>query len=230
MSAGPSDETVAQRKAREAIADVVEKYAEQLENLAWVSEADRWAELVFCLISQCTPQGPEASRKAIGMLQDLALLVPAQLAALENEDDEDAIVIARVLKRHGFKPDEARTVVRLISHVAGWVTREYEGKVQRYLRQRAEAMRDELVKAFSNDTLCDERLRYGVTLWLQNALNLPLSLEHDAVKQFCQDNGMTITELQNASDALDVNLALIDDLVDLLQDTKRQAAVTQMEA
>jgi hypothetical protein len=42
-------------------------------------------------------------------------------------------------------------------------------------------------------------------------------LEHQAVKEFCRKNGATLEDFLRTADELNLNIALVDDLVELDQ-------------
>jgi hypothetical protein len=190
-----------------------ERHESDLGVYAWMYETDRWAELIFCLLSRYQPQNDEATRMAVSSLQYLGLLAPATLAGLDQEADL-APVITYVLKRHGFSDDDLPRLRTVLAH-AGQAMRGDGGKVQRFLRRHGEVIRDELASAVTCDAMSPDDARYAVTQWLQNALSLPVSLEHEAVKEFCAANDATSADLLDAIDALDLNVALVDDLLEL---------------
>ena len=45
-------------------------------------------------------------------------------------------------------------------------------------------------------------------------MNMPLSFTDENVVQFCQENNLTVEELFAAADELDMNFALVDDIVE----------------
>jgi hypothetical protein len=194
------------------------RHESDLATYAWVSEDDRWAELVFCLLDQCHRQDPETTRSAVTTLQYLDLLESAKLALLDQPAGaEAATVVAYVLKQHGFPPEPVAKSLSVLAHVAQALQRDHGGKMQRYMRRHAEALRDDLVGALSNGALSGAEWRYAVSHWLQNAFSLPLSLEHEAVKEFCAQNEVSTQDLWLAADELDLNLALVDDLLEMEQ-------------
>jgi hypothetical protein len=194
-----------------------ERHESLLPTYAWASEADRWAELVFCLLSQCSDQDAETIRGAVAMLEALGLLDVDLLATLAERKPEGT-VIAYVLKQHGLEEQEVQCAVATLIRAALAFQRDYEGKVQRYLRRHAERMRDDLVRAFGDAPLNKAQLRQAVSHWLQNVASLPVSLENPSVQAFCKDHGISIEELIRAADDLDLNIALIDDLLALDQE------------
>jgi hypothetical protein len=192
-----------------------ERYESDIGTYAWMYETDRWAELIFCLLNQYNRQDTQVTRMAVSSLQYLGLLEIDKLAVLETPGDETVILLTYILKQHGFSEENARDAVRLLAQVAKVIQKEYGGKVQRYLRRQGELMRDELVKVFESESLSTEQLRYAVSHWLQNALSMPVSLEHQAVIEFCQKNEVTLEDFLSTADELNLNIALIDDLLEL---------------
>jgi hypothetical protein len=220
MSMSNDNERILDLQTR--LRELYEQNASELETFAWVSEAERWGELVFCLLSLCTKQDPQVSRTAVQTLQTLGLLEPNTLASVSKGRGDPAVVLSFVLRQCGFEPAEAEKAVTLLADAAEGVRRVYGGKIQRCLRVYGAQMREGMLGTLKSDAVTEDQLRYALTLWLQNALSLPLSLEHEAVKHFCEASGATIEDLQRASDALDLNLALVDDLLDMARDAKQE--------
>lgn len=186
-----------------------------LAGYPWPLERDRWAELVFCLLNQVHPQDSDRVRSAVMLLQALDLLDMDKLAAIERSTEEHAFVLGYVLRQQGFEEDEAARSITILTQAARVIQSNFDSKLQRYLRRHGEAMRDELVNLFGSKVLANQELRYAVSQWLQNALNLPISLEHKAVLDFCEKQGVSQAELQQAVDKLGLNLALVDDLLEM---------------
>jgi hypothetical protein len=148
------------------------------------------------------------------MLDALNLLDVELLATLAERKPEGT-VIAYVLQHHGFQEQEVQRTVATLMHAAMVFQRDYGSKVQRYLRHHAERMRNDLVRALGDAPLSEAQLRQAVSRWLQNVASLPISLEDPAVQAFYKDHGVDIEELIQAADALDLNVALMDDLLAL---------------
>ena len=195
--------------------ELFEKYESDIGAYAWMYETDRWSELVFCLLNQCVKQDPEITRQAVDMLQYLDLLQIDNLAVLDEATHENRVVGAYVLKRHGFSQKDAQLAVSLLAEAAKAIKRDYAGKLQLCLRRHGMSIRDELVNAFCGKSLGEEQLRYAISHWLQNALSIPVSLQHQAVIEFCRRNGVALEDLLRASDELNLNTALVDDLLEL---------------
>lgn len=200
-----------------------ERHESDIGDYAWMYEDERWAELVFCLLNQYNPENTSDVRAAVSTLQYLGLIETEKLALLEQPGNENAVVLTHILKQHGFSEKNAREAVTLLAHVAGVIRKDFGGKIQRYLRRQGEIMRDELINALGGKSLNKEQLRYAVSHWLQNALSLPISLEHPAVIRFCKKNGVGLEKLLHTADDLNLNIALVDDLLELDQKAKDAA-------
>jgi hypothetical protein len=61
----------------------------------------------------------------------------------------------------------------------------------------------------------EPQLQYAVSHWLQNAVSLPVSLEHPAVIAFRSEFGLDAKGLEDVVDALDINLAVVDDVLSI---------------
>lgn len=138
-------------------------------------EDDRWAELIFCLLNQYNLQNTQAVRMAVNSLQYLGLLEIDKLSLFETPGNEDVVVLAYILKQHAFSEENIRHAVKLLVHVASAVRKDYGGKIQTFLRRHGEAMRNELMNSFYEDSLETEQLRYAISHWLQNAMSLPIA-------------------------------------------------------
>jgi hypothetical protein len=203
---------------------VYQQYGPTLGNYAWMSETDRWAELVFCLLQQCGGEDPALTRDAVAALQYLGLINIERLSTVANGDisSEDAILLAAILKRQGFSQEASQSAVSLLSHVARVLKEGYDGKVQRYLRKYGQAMVDELVNAFGTEALEEDRLRYAITYWLQNVLSMPVSLAHPAVIRCCEKHSASLDDLLACADELDLNITVVDDLLELAERFERE--------
>ena len=78
----------------------------------------------------------------------------------------------------------------------------------------AEAALEELADALGGAGVPADTLRFALTHWLQNATNAPLSLGHESVEAFCRKHELSAEQVRAAADDLDLNLALLDDLLE----------------
>jgi hypothetical protein len=89
----------------------------------------------------------------------------------------------------------------------------YDGKVQRYLRHYGQQMLDALSHDFSYSQIAKEDVRHAFTHWLQNVLNMPVAVSEPAIAKFCERRGIRAEELLKVADELDINVALLDDMI-----------------
>lgn len=203
----------------------------ELPEYAWESESARWVELVFCIVDALTDQEPAKVRRAVDVLDEMGLWAPARLAALDGGDPDatDGVVIEGVLRQYGLNPDEAHRAVATVVRAAAALDRDYGGRIQVFLRRYGEVIADALLAVLGADT-SEERLRFAVAHWLQNALGMPVTLAHPAVVSFCRRSGATLDDLVAAADSLDLTVALIDDLLALDQQMAADAVVGPTDA
>jgi hypothetical protein len=81
-------------------------------------------------------------------------------------------------------------------------------------------------KAFSFSKLGHNAERRILTRWLQNALEMPIPLSNNEVQSFCKKYKCTVQQLVDAADTLDINVAIVDDLIKLhmLQGNRKKAS------
>ncbi len=117
------------------------------------------------------------------------------------------------LQEHGFSQQESERLLTIVSEAASALSQQFDGKIQKYLRKYGELMLKEVPALFHFTTINSDQIGHAFTYWFQNVLNMPLSLVDSNIVAFCQDNGFEVANLIAAADRLDVNLALLDDLV-----------------
>lgn len=201
-----------------------DRHISDLPPHVWMSEADRWAELVYFLLRQCSKQEPELLRNIVSTLQDLGVLKIDKLSIPAKSTDAPTVVLNHVLKQHGISNEEIQRFLSILTRVTYVVQKDYGGKIQFYLRRHGEALRDELVKAFSNDAAAEKQMRIAITHWLQNGLSLPISQEQQAIKEYCDKYGNSVEALWEAADELDINFAVVDDLMELERKVKESGS------
>ncbi|ACQ80901.1 hypothetical protein Bcav_2656 [Beutenbergia cavernae DSM 12333] len=182
--------------------------------MPWASEADRWAELVFC-VTNAFVDDPVQCRQLTESLRDLQLVSPSALMGAKDTPTPAHAVIRHVLGQHGIGKEQTERIIQTLADMASAVMNGYEGKIQRFLRAEAESIRDDLTTLLAGPRTPSSELRRGITHWLQNAAGLPISVEDESVRQFCANRGITVQQLQQAADEVDFNLALVDDLIRL---------------
>ena len=189
------------------------RHADELAPVAWPSEDERWSELVFCLFNAFTDDAVK-SRELVEALEQLAVIDPKSLARARDKGSPTGTVVRFASGRTGLAEADIEGAVQLVANVATVVLDRYDGKVQRYLRGWAGAILDDMEALFGLAGL-DGQLRRGMTHWLQNATNMPVSVDNSLVDEFCRQRGVTAHDLEAAADRIGYNVALIDDVIRL---------------
>lgn len=180
----------------------------------WASEHDRWTELIFSLLTRISPHDQHELRRIVMELKSLGLLNVEILADSSQQKDEmNKVCITDVLIENGFTKKEIEAFLITISEAAAVIQMKYAGKIQQYLRSYGELILSEVKENFKFSKLSQDDAKYAFTLWLQNTMNMPLSLLSNDVKSFCKSQNIDTTSLVEAADKMDLNLALMDDLI-----------------
>lgn len=193
-------------------------YKPELAQMPWASEEDRWSEFLFCLLYEASGQADAAkARAAVMTLRYLGLDSVESLRAIAagDEDSPDGggpeAAIAEILKRHGF--DDPQRAVGMLAQAASRVDKEW-GQLQVFLYNHAQTMIDELAQAVGAE-VPEETVRAAGALWLQNTLNMPVMVERPAIAALRRRYGASVEDLMDAADKVGLNLAILDDLVNL---------------
>ncbi|WP_320044586.1 hypothetical protein [uncultured Desulfobacter sp.] len=199
---------------------LVTKYSDLFQYHQWPSEHERWVELIFALIARISKMPETDIRDTISFLDSLDLLDIEELSNIpEVENDVDynyhhARWTIESLSESGFTVEESKRSLRIMHEAARNLSEHHDGKIQKYLRKYGQKMIDELSENFTFSAMKDEDVKYAFGYWLQNVLNLPIILKAESVNKFCKNIDVTCNELTEKADDLDINLALVDDLVD----------------
>ena len=124
------------------------KNASSLPLSVWISETDRWENLVFCLLRQHCDQDLEKARIAVTVLRDGGLLDIDRLSSLEKIPLEFDETFSRVLISSGFSEANTTRAACLLTQVARVISNDCDGKLHQILRHHGEAIRDELINEF----------------------------------------------------------------------------------
>ena len=77
-------------------------------------------------------------------------------------------------------------------------------------------MVDQLQQMVMSTGVGEKESRKTAVLWLQNVANIPILLpEDDHIRDFCKKHKITKEELVDSADRLDLNVAVLDDLLAL---------------
>lgn len=199
----------------------------------WPRESARWHELVFCLLHELAGEAisTEAVRQATRVLVTLHLLDLDSLVAVEDDgvaatsDDPDVELMSLVLRRFGFSDEGAFAAVKTVREAAASVWNSHSGRLQRYLRHYGELMLSEIGQHFAFTDLSEDSRRRAFSHWLQNVLDMPISVSTTSVLQFCERLDITLDELVGAADVQDINLAIVDDLIEAYTANRELAAL-----
>ena len=209
-------------------AALVDYYEPLLPRMAWVTERQRWSELLFCLLWRFRPEGDAPQvRAAVETMTYLGLTDFERLAGA-FEDAETQTAIRVVLTAHGFSRDDAdRGVEVLITSANQWKAR--FGSPPAYLDRVGQLIVEELMPLFDG-LLPEAEARGALVTWLQNTLNLPMLLENRALANLQTSYGISRDDLINAADRAGVNFAILDDLATLAAGDDEFAAFLQSNA
>ena len=202
------------RSAEDILSELYHAGIHYLQPLQWEFESDRWCEFLVCSWLVALEMSPEVARTAIASLRHLDILSPSTLAA---GSPADQILIERVLQKHGATSEDASNAANLLFRMGQMTLKHWDGHIQRFLRAQGLRMVEELTPILESSDLSHPAAKKLATLWLQNVVNMPLILPEDThIKSFCHQTGLSESELTDAADSLDLNIAVLDDLLMLL--------------
>lgn len=178
----------------------------------WLSEVERWKELVFSLLSRALPLSSAVVRHAVAFLASLGLLeIDAELTGPEHAVRRRRLTEA--LLDLGWSDENAARAFGIIREAGQGLDQHFSGKVQLALRKYAELMLVELTATFAFTALDEAATRDALTLWLQNVADLPVSLRTPDLTDFCQRYGVDEPTVIRVADSINVNLAFLDDVL-----------------
>ncbi len=181
------------------------------EDHTWAYEHDRWAELIYALLSRLVPEERVDVRTAVRKLSDLNLLEGPTMDETERAQRERESLL--VMEEEGFTPEEALQAQTVVQEVSSAIQEKFCGKVQFFLRDHAEMMLRQLCENIQFSAFDAAQAEQGFALWLQNSCNLPLSVFDHHVIEFGERYDISLPALVTAADNLNLNLALMDDLI-----------------
>jgi hypothetical protein len=135
-------------------------------------------------------------------------------STLADANEERQGFIRHALVQVGIDADVASNAVSILVAVAITVKDRWGGYIQRFLREQGQRMVKELQNFIAKDGLEAERAARVAALWLQNAANMPIMLSTEPhVTNFCKHVGISASELLDVADKLELNVAVLDDLL-----------------
>lgn len=183
-------------------------YPEFTENHTWAHEDDRWAELIYALLSRVVPEKDCGTRLAVRKLRTLGLL---ETSTMSNPHRAEQFLM--ILEEEGFSSEEANQAWSIVKEASAAVQNSFAGNMHFFLRDHAEIMLRQLSENIKFSNLDDAKAEQAFALWLQNSCNLPLSLFDEYVLEFCDRFNIPLAALVSAADNLKLNLAVVDDLI-----------------
>lgn len=187
----------------------------------WASESSRWNALVSIVISHVCDLPDEDLRDITKYLSDLNHLDISQLAQIRitgdsiDRSDEQATKIIDIFRRMGVSEPHALRILLLLCQIASGLNSErFGGKVQRYFRSYGETILNDIHNLFSLNG-SDNEMRRIFVLWLQKVLNMPVLIQDAVVTEFCEKHGISVDDLLEAADNINLNVAIVDDLLQL---------------
>jgi hypothetical protein len=201
--------------------------ASVLRRHRWSHEGDRWQELITALLCECLSLRPLEVSKLVRHMRILKLIQPETWLSDEEAVGEPSIAdpaskLLEIFDEHGVSAKESKTGVDVIREAVEIVNTKYGGRSQKVLREAGQVLLDSLAHTFEIDSLPKSASKRAVALWLQNVLNLPVSLEAKSLKKFCAQSGNTPAELTAAADKANLNLAALDDLVEYWAENQKK--------
>ena len=210
------------------VKDVLKRYAEAVPHAQWVNERERWYELIACILLALGGPAAGQARRAAGVLHELGLLEIADLAAIApignsiDAADPHLCLMHDVLFRLGYSANDIVGALRTLTELARDLEARYQGRIQRYLRDHGTRMLNALRSDFPSASTSETTLQRAFALWLQNVLVMPVFVDSASTEAFCAAAGCSRAELAESADRLDVNAALLDDVLDLWQADREQ--------
>lgn len=199
---------------------IINQYANLFVYHQWPSERERWIELIFALTTSISDKSEFKVRDIIKKLDNLGLLSATELSQIPKTNDGidfDFPHVKRIvefLSESGFTEKESKSSALVMYEAAKSLKEHYDGKIQKYLRSYGERMLEELYQNFSFSSINEDDVKYAFTYWLQNVLNMPLSLKTKNMEKFCKKLQITDKELLKSADDAGVNFAWLDDVID----------------
>ena len=222
-------------KAQDELRDAYVNYRNRLPDIfVWEDEKQRLNKLYFCLLLRISGKDEVEVSRIIAALDYLNLLDTENLAKAElvggkgRKGNKIASLISDILIHNGIESKTANECVVAICEVAKGINISYQGKLQKFLRKYANLMLEELNDTFSFSRIAEEDERYIFTHWLQDVLEMPIPLSNEFVEKFCEEKDIKVGDLIEAADSLDINVAVVDDLIKMYMLDKAESAYTEV--
>lgn len=130
---------------------------------------------------------------------------------MKDQDTYNKLSI--ILTKCGFAKAKVIRIATVLADVSKVITVKYNGKIQRMLRLYGSVLKTDMIQTFKKISLTKKEIEFATTLWLQNTMNISLSLLHPALMKFCHKHKITFSELEEVADEIDMNIAVLDDII-----------------
>jgi hypothetical protein len=170
-------------------------------------------ELVYTLLTRVEDIPQSEVREAVDTLDALGLLEVETFREQSEGADAERKRRKEVLEEAGFSPEGAEKGVVTLTEMATSLQQQYDGKVQRFLRDYGEQMVTDAIEQFSFSEIDRSDVDYAFRFWLQNVSNMPVHLPLEEVDTFTDENDITHDDLVSIADGIDLNIALLDDII-----------------
>jgi hypothetical protein len=202
---------VDRQRAARALAGLYNAHRRYVRRRRWEYENERWNELVVAVLIEGARISPRLAREAAHTLGRLKLSEPGQLV---KSDPSYRRLLSDVLTRLGLDSQTAAAAIDALAEVAQVVCRDWRGKPQVFLRNLGDEGVHRFSKSFGGDGLGENAVERIARLWLQNVASLPIwNAEDDHLRDFRREYGISESELDEISDELGINVAVLDDVL-----------------
>jgi hypothetical protein len=198
-------------RARQVLLELYKTHRQSLSDFSypWEREHDRWKELLVCLLIGAGVEAATARRllhtmEAVGISSVTSLI----------EDEHGQAMIKRLCVNNGIDSAHATTVSKVLVSMASIAASRWDQHIQNFLRQYGEQMLHELTDICVKAGLNRRAAAKAATLWLQNALNMPLLHSDDPhIKKFCATRAISAAQLLKVADDIGLSAAVLDDIL-----------------
>lgn len=193
----------------------------QLGVYNWASETSRWNELVAILASHVCEQSEDDMKELTQYLTDLGLLDVQKLAEIDvcdNKIDRANKKVGKIIdifERKDLSEEQALKFLLPLCQIAKKLSADFGGKIQLYLRSYGMTMLREAMAFFPLQGMSKDEALLIFTAWLQRVANMPVLLLTSEVNEFCKKHELSSAELIEAADNIDMNVAIIDEMLKL---------------
>jgi hypothetical protein len=194
------------------VARLYAKHQKELGVHQYESEFRRWVDMVTSIFFSVSDV-PEVNIEAATRMLIAVDLLNIDRCANLPENHEESKVFDEILMDFDFSSEEALKARQAVVGFSRVLTKNWDRKIQHYLRVWGERILADMVVSFHIDSLSETEVKEAFTRWLQIASNMPILLSQEAMNKFAESHGTTIEALIAAADRLDLNIAFLDEVI-----------------